>query len=128
MEFSNEVIEVFEYLGEKMGIAIDWTSENVIPYITNLCDRFVHYELVTSALLLAVYLIVIIVAVIIGKAMWKHWQRDDAVFGIVIMTVVVILGGFIADMNGEITDILQCIFLPELQIYEFITNTAASMK
>lgn len=26
----NKVIEVLDYMGEKLGIAIDWTSENVM--------------------------------------------------------------------------------------------------
>ena len=40
MNFSQEIINVLDYLCNKFGIAIDWTSENVIPYIEELCERF----------------------------------------------------------------------------------------
>ena len=30
---SQQIIEVLDYLFEKFGIAIDWTSENIMPYI-----------------------------------------------------------------------------------------------
>lgn len=30
MEFSKELIQVFDYIGEKVGIVIDWGSEIVV--------------------------------------------------------------------------------------------------
>ena len=33
---SEEVIKILDNLGEKFGVAIDWTSENIAPYLTKL--------------------------------------------------------------------------------------------
>lgn len=33
MQVSDQIIEVLNYLGEKLGVTIDWTSENVLPYV-----------------------------------------------------------------------------------------------
>ena len=30
---SNEIIKVLDALSDKLGIAVDWTSENVLPYL-----------------------------------------------------------------------------------------------
>ena len=48
MSLSKEIIEILDYLGRKFGIAIDWTSENVVPYIEDLCARYIKFEIYTS--------------------------------------------------------------------------------
>ena len=35
--FSSQFIEIFDHLCQKFGIVIDWTAQNVVPYITALC-------------------------------------------------------------------------------------------
>lgn len=30
---SQEIINVLDNLGEKFGIAIDWSNENILPYL-----------------------------------------------------------------------------------------------
>lgn len=32
----------------KFGIAIDWTAENIMPYIEQLCAKFINFEIYTS--------------------------------------------------------------------------------
>ena len=41
---SSEVIEILDYLGDKLGVIIDWTSENIIPYLQQLLNKFVYQE------------------------------------------------------------------------------------
>ena len=48
MNFSDEVIKILNYLGEKFGIAIDWTNDNALPYLQELCDKFIKWEICTS--------------------------------------------------------------------------------
>lgn len=35
---SNEIIKVLDDLSERLGIAIDWSSQNVMPYLQDLMD------------------------------------------------------------------------------------------
>ena len=49
MSFSSQFIEVLDALCAKFGIVIDWTSQNVMPYLTDLATRLVSYEIWTSA-------------------------------------------------------------------------------
>jgi len=67
---SNEIIKVLDALAEKFGIAIDWTSDNVIPYVEKLCDKYINYEIATSV----VWLIVGVMLLFIGKWMIKKTQ------------------------------------------------------
>ena len=48
MDFSEQLIAVFDALAEKFGVVIDWGSANVVPYITDLANRIVQYEIATS--------------------------------------------------------------------------------
>jgi hypothetical protein len=45
---SQEIINVLDYLCKKFGIVIDWTSENVMPYLQDLCARYIKFEIHTS--------------------------------------------------------------------------------
>lgn len=45
---SNEIIKVLNALGERFGIAINWTSVNIIPYLEQLINKYVNYEIATS--------------------------------------------------------------------------------
>ena len=47
---SEEIIKVFNYIGDKLGIAIDYTQENIQPYLEDLWHRFITYEIVINSL------------------------------------------------------------------------------
>ena len=47
---SEEIIKVLDDLSERFGVAIDWSEENVLPYAQELFQKFVNYEIWTSAL------------------------------------------------------------------------------
>ena len=52
MSFSNEIITILNDLGKRFGIAIDWTKENVMPYIEELCQRIIKFETISYIYLL----------------------------------------------------------------------------
>lgn len=47
---SNEVIKVLDHICDKFGIAIDWSSSNVMPYLQDLMVRMTKYVTYTSIL------------------------------------------------------------------------------
>ena len=47
---SEEIIKVFDYIGEKLGIVIDYTQENIQPYLDDLWHRYITYEIVINSL------------------------------------------------------------------------------
>ena len=64
---SEEIIKVLDALAEKFGLAVDWTSANVIPYLEQLCGKYVNYEIVTSV----IWLLFGIVCLIFGRVLFK---------------------------------------------------------
>lgn len=47
---SEEIIKVLDYLGAQIGIAIDWSSENVWPQIMDILGRYRLFELATTGI------------------------------------------------------------------------------
>lgn len=75
MEIGEEIIEVLEYLGNKMGIAIDWSSENVMPYIKMLCDKYIDWEIATSIMWIVTALIPFLICTSIF--IWSCHLKND---------------------------------------------------
>lgn len=65
----NKVIEVLDYIGEKLGIAIDWTAENVWPQVMDVLDRYRIFKMVSNGLWIVILLGVVIVFI-------KLWQKN----------------------------------------------------
>ena len=119
MSFSSQFIEVLDALCAKFGIVIDWTSQNVMPYLTDLAARIITYEIWTSAAW-------IIIAAILSLITWKMTKRDckadtfdDEWF----------LGWFVRILIGvfcfitiifQVFDIIEALALPEKTLYDFV--------
>lgn len=116
---SDEIIKVLDDLSERFGIAIDWTSQNVLPYLQELCDKYISYEIWTSA----VYIFICLTSAIlmlygISKLHDILNDVDDGflflVFGIVLIVSLVV-------MVVQIFDIVTALTFPEKLIYEYIS-------
>lgn len=124
---SEEIIKVLDALGEKFGIAINWTSENVMPYLQQLCSKYITYEIATSV----VWLLIGICLLFIGKYLiekakqyWKQYEEEDAYSDLDAMTIIygilavnVILVGIILILHQTI-DIVTCVTFPEKMLIE----------
>lgn len=74
MSFNSQFIEVLDALCEKFGIVIDWTSQNVMPYLTDLATRFISYEIWTSA----AWIVILGVAFVVIWKLTKNARKDDS--------------------------------------------------
>ena len=97
----NKVIEVLDYLGEKFGVAIDWTAENVWPQVMEFMGRYTMYEIICAAVWVVVGLIVASVSVsffvkvikglFTSSSFWYH--HDD-------LSVAIMIASFLACFNA----------------------------
>lgn len=68
---SEEIIKVLDALGEKFGVAINWTSANVMPYLQKLCGKYVTYKIATSI----VWLLIGVFILFIGKYLIEKTKK-----------------------------------------------------
>lgn len=45
---SDEIIKVLDDLSRRLGIAVDWTSSNALPYLQQLAQKYVNYKLLQA--------------------------------------------------------------------------------
>lgn len=114
MQLSNEIIKVLEYLGEKLGITIDWTSNNVIPYLEQLCSKFIKWEIGTSIGWIVFMFILVIITFIFSKVVDLE-GFESVVFWCVVVVAIMVVG-------YQAFDIIECCTFPEKAIYEYISG------
>ena len=75
---SQEIINVLNYLAGQLGIAIDWTSENVWPQVMDILGRYRLFELVSTGFWLIVEIMIAICALLLFKRMAKDYMKIKA--------------------------------------------------
>lgn len=123
MEFSQEIINVLDYLCHKFGIAIDWTSENVMPYLEELCGRYIEYEVYTSIAWCVTFVaIVVIVGLIWGIAeiIDRHTSEITCVPEVSKVIFFVALAICVLVCAYQAFDIIECYTIPEKTILEYL--------
>lgn len=126
MQTSEQIIQVIDKLCEKFGIAIDWTSNNILPYIQQLGDKIVKYDLYTSIVWLIMGLILVVLGgYIIYKSINFTNKKDyldlfSAKTWMRIIGVSIILLSVFIFVVPQIMDIIQDLVFPEKTIMEFI--------
>jgi hypothetical protein len=58
---ADQIIQVINSLCEKFGIAVDWTAQNVLPYLQQLAMKLVAYKLWIAIVWLGVAIVPILV-------------------------------------------------------------------
>lgn len=131
MSISKEIIEVIDALAEKFGIAIDWTSQNVLPYIKELCGKWCTYEAYTSIAWIAIFCIALVVFTVSTLIFHKKAKDKDGYYdwdcmsswcaaiswALLAISVLVCLVG----IPVQVMDIIECKVFPEKFIIEQIT-------
>ena len=119
MTVSSEIIEVLDYLGEKFGIAIDWTSNNVLPYLQTLADKFIKWEISTSILWIAIAIFIIAMTIVLMNLKGFREINEETYGMLWVPIIVLIIVSFIV-ICIQIFDIVECSVFPEKALYDFI--------
>ena len=128
----NKVIEVLDYMGEKLGIAIDWTAENVMPQVTELMGRYKVYAIVENGIHIIMLMILVALIGVFLKIMFKgiatksldnFWYdmswSTDGILPIFITGILVVAAGFIIyTAIDHIFNIAKWALVPEIQFFE----------
>lgn len=126
---SEEIIKVLDHLCSKFGLVIDWTSENVVPYVTQLLEKIVKYEISISiawmVIITFVTLILIVITIRLSKVAkeydWDFCEEVTPSFAFVAIIVSIIMSIVtIAVVATQTFDIIICTTFPEKIIYEHI--------
>lgn len=115
---SSEVIKILDDLSARFGIAIDWSAENLQPYLLDLFTRFTNYEMYTSIMWIVFALVGTILAVIFINYTFKMDDSEVMALGVTIGGLVLIL--MIVVMLCNVTDIIKCCTIPEMFVLSYL--------
>ena len=125
---SNEIIKVLDDLGRRFGVAVDWSNQNIMPYLEELMERFIQWEISTSIVWMVVGVVLFIVGLISSIHIWKNREKykyfgdiDEGItWGFIVSFVVAFIGGCV--LLTQCFDICKALYLPELRVYEYIQH------
>ena len=135
MNVSEQIINVIDNLCQKFGIVIDWTSENIIPYLEVLCGKFIKWEIATSIFWMVFFGLLTLIPFFIARFFGKKWNEDESAYSdyeapaIVCWVIAAIcFVVFILGIGVQSYDIIEAITFPEKTIYDYISCLISANK
>lgn len=140
---SEEIIKVLDYICGKLGLAIDWTAENVWPQVMDVLGRYRIMMLIGNAMWITLALGVIIIFIVLwykaikarGVALkercdnlwWDYYGHRNGVaqstagFALTMCTVII---GFIVLLILAccFDSFLRWFFVPEMKYLEMLKS------
>lgn len=127
MEVSQQIIQVLDAISDKFGLAVDWSQNNILPYIRQLGEKVVKYEISTSI----VWIVIGLIGIALGIRLLicdKKKDKYDAMKGMFTWVGVFIIFIFLIIIIIEVFDIVACYAFPEKVWIEYVQGTMNSMK
>lgn len=132
---TDEIIKLLDELAKRFGIAIDWTSENVMPYLEDLFGRFITYNIVVDVVwIFAAFAAVWFDVWFVKKTIQKYKEDKDNIFfettmfgreNTEIWTIVVILSLLVSGITlvmgiVALLEIPKLVFIPEVSMIDWL--------
>lgn len=133
-QLADGLVDTINVIADSIGVAVNWTTENVVPYLSDLINRFIGVELWTSVVILIFLLLIIIPSIIVLIIQNKRYKKAinnqynqlykkrliiDSSRILSIFTVFVIVISLLL-MIPKVLNIVTCVFIPEKVILEEI--------
>ena len=139
----DEVIKVLKHLGDQFGVAIDWSSANIMPYLNDLMGRIVKYGIYINIynIFYKIFCIALFVGITVvlyklaNRALIKQKNSEDnlaealsiAYVVSCVATVVVIVVGIVG-ISDSVTNIIELNTVPEKYVIEMIQDKINESK
>ena len=133
MNASEQIIAVINDLCGKMGMAIDWTSANIVPYLQELIQRIAYMEIAKHSVGVVFGIIALTIGIILWVKLYKfhlkqqsknqkqeYMDADDVVY---ICGIIGIIMGFMMGiilLSVNVTSLMEAIYLPEVTAYKYV--------
>lgn len=128
MSVSDQIITVLDDLCRRFGIVIDWTNKTILPYLEELAEKLIVFEIKTSwfwiifasSIAVLCWILSLVFAVING------FDSDSAAFFCVVSIALTVLAIIISGV--QIYDIITCETFPEKILLREIKELMQSLN
>lgn len=124
MQASEQIIDVLEYLCKKIGVTIDFTNKNILPYVNQICEKYIHWEIASSVTLIVIGIIAGIGVYFLCKWLYKKGkeENEEVYHEFMAIIIAIFLGFAILVIFPAIFNIIECVTFPEKAIYDYVTT------
>ena len=127
MTFSKQFIEIIDAIAERIGVVVDWTSKNTMPYLEDLMHRLVKFEIASSIFWLILLMFVLIGSIIAIKYLYAEADGgDEYALAIVVLSILCFFS--LVGVCNESYDIIEANILPEKVIIQNVENVLKDIK
>lgn len=112
--------QTLQELAKQFGLALDWSNNNVIPYLQDLAQRVITYEFRSSIFWIVIGVIFILIG-IIAVVLAARSDIDD-IIGFAILVAILLWFVGIVIIGAQINDIILCGTLPEKILLRYIQS------
>lgn len=107
--------QTLQELAKQFGLTLDWSNENIIPYLQDLAQRVITYEFRQSVFWIVIGVISILIG-IIAVVLGAHSGID----GFTVFVAICLWFAGIWIIGAQINDIILCGTLPEKILLRYI--------
>ena len=132
---SKEINEVLDALSDRLGMSIDWTQNNIIPYLQEISSKYVNYEIATSIVWIVVGVLFLVAAIWAVKKVIEvnnDTSIDEDVTALLVCMLVVLAVALsatgIITILEQVFDIITCYTFPEKIIIEKLIEIKKNMN
>lgn len=142
MELSTQIIEVLDNLSDRLGIAIDWTQQNILSQVMDICIRYRQYEIYSILIGLCVCVVLFVISCFCiyklynsyqtciktskNTSLFCYWSKDTVEFNVqgTILAIIAALTciGTFTIILCEIPELIKWIYIPEIQFIDTIKS------
>lgn len=133
---SDEIIKVLDAFANKIGVTVNWTQDNILPYMQKLCGKYVTYEIATSVFWIVVGVCLLFLGkylIIQAKNCWAKY-KENTYSDYDVLTIILCIFGAISIVFGitvigtQIMSIITCLTFPEKLILDELQSVYQSLN
>lgn len=123
MTFSEQLMYLIDEFAKRVGIVIDWTNDNIMPYLCDLITRYGQFHLAINSIMFVVCLLVSILCVW-GWLKVVEYLNSDKLYDLFDLEPIVAIPFLTATILSPIGlfhfgyQMIQLLFIPEWFILE----------
>lgn len=140
---SNQVIEILNEICNKLGIAVDWTSENILPQVKIVCEKLGKYFIIQKSIMCSFGFlftcVVIAYSIFLLKQflqcrttkkdnfLFEYYKYSDSTglqsYALIITVIAIVIGltGIIL-LGLGLLQLIKWLTVPEIAIIEYLTD------
>ena len=130
----NTALQVIESVCDKLGLVVDWTNQNVVPYAQELAERYIKYIFVSNVVQIVLASVLLVACIVVTYYCYRknreivlergdRWQYNEEVKYLVIGATLACAMPFdVAWLIVKVFQLIKILYIPEVYILNLLAN------